>query len=176
MSGSVVSDEVRARELLENLTAKQVEVLDLLIMHRTTKEIARQLSIAPNTVDQRINAVREKWSTFNRKDTARRYAQLLEQCGKTTYELSRVDDGRADGDDHDQDLPVDPVFILSDASGPGRPSDWFDDLDVGPTGLEAFDARFGRVGRVAAIFVLALVMAMTLASSLAIAEALGRLM
>lgn len=175
MSRIVVSDEVRARELLESLTAKQVEVLDLLVMHRTTKEIARQLSIAPNTVDQRINGVREKWGTFNRKDTARRYAQLLEQCGKTTCDLSRVDGQVRDGDEHDQDLPVDPVFVLSDASSLGRHSDWFEDMDVRPTGLEAFDARFGRVGRVAAIFVLALIMAMTLASSLAIAEALGRL-
>jgi len=79
-----IADISEATGLLENLTPKQVEVLDLLLMHRTTKEIARELGIAPNTVDQRINAVRDKWGTLNRKDTARLYGQLLELCGKPT--------------------------------------------------------------------------------------------
>ncbi|KHK92628.1 helix-turn-helix transcriptional regulator [Novosphingobium malaysiense] len=170
-----MTDDAQALKQLESLTAKQVEVLDLLVMHRTTKEIARELSIAPNTVDQRINAVRDKWGTTNRKDTARRYAWLLEQCGKTTCGFSRVDQEERNGKDGGQDLPVDPVFVLSDASAYGRPRDWYEHLDTRPKGLEAFDARFGRFGRVAAVLVLALIMALTLASSLAIAEVLGRL-
>ncbi|SFG14363.1 regulatory protein, luxR family [Novosphingobium sp. CF614] len=170
-----MSEQIPPIELLESLTLKQAEVLDLLVMHRTTKEIARELGIAPNTVDQRINAVREKWGTANRKDTARRYAQLLEQCGKTTCGLSRVDLDSQDIEDGDQDLPADPVFVLSDTASMRRHPDWFDGENVRPTGLEAFDARFGRGGRVAAIFVLALIMAMTLASVLAIANALGKL-
>ena len=174
MSGEVLSAE-RAREQLGTLTAKQIEVLDLLVMHRTTKEIARELGIAPNTVDQRINAVRDKWGTLNRKETARHYARLVELCGKPTYGNSRLDDGGGEADVDDQDLPVDPVFVLSDA-GPMAPHpDWFDDRDVRPTGLEAFDSRFGRFGRLAAVLLLALIMAMTLASTLAIADALGRL-
>ena len=48
-------------------------------------------------------------------------------------------------------------------------------MDTRPKGLEAFDARFGRAGRVVAVLVLALIMALTLASSLAIADILGRL-
>lgn len=175
MGRTAVSEDVLALETLESLTVKQVEVLDRLVMHRTTKEIARELSIAPNTVDQRINAVRDKWGTLNRKDTARRYAQLLELCGKTPCGFSRLDDGGGDVDDSGQDLPVDPVFVLSDASAFSRHADWYDDMDVRPVGLEAFDARFGRVGRVAAVLMLALIMAMTLASSLAIADALERL-
>lgn len=170
-----MSEQVRARELLDGLTSKQVEVLDLLIMHRTTKEIARELAIAPNTVDQRINGVRDKWGTANRKDTARYYAHLLELCGKPTWGYSRLDHEGREGDADDRDLPVDPVFVLSDATLPGRYPDWFDDGDVRPTGLEALDARFGRFGRVAVILVLALMMAMTLAAVLAIADALGRL-
>ncbi|MCT2398848.1 helix-turn-helix domain-containing protein [Novosphingobium mangrovi (ex Huang et al. 2023)] len=170
-----MSEDIQALEQLESLTTRQIEVLDLLIMHRTTKEIARALSIAPNTVDQRISAVRDKWGTTNRKETARRYAQLLEACGKTTYGFSRVDAARQDVDESDRDLPVEPVFILSDASAFGRRPEWDEDKDVGLKGLEAFDAKFGRTGRIVAVFVLALIMAMTLASSLAIADILGRL-
>ncbi|MCJ2178120.1 LuxR C-terminal-related transcriptional regulator [Novosphingobium album (ex Hu et al. 2023)] len=160
---------------LENLTPKQIEVLDLLIMHRTTKEIARELSIAPNTVDQRINAVRDKWGTTNRKDTARRYAQLLEQCGKTTCGFSRVDPLDEHGEGRERDLPVDPFFVLSDTLATRRHQDWHENTDSRPVGLEALDARFGRAGRVGAVFLLALVMALILVSSLAIAEVLGRL-
>lgn len=170
-----MSQDIPPLEQLESLTLKQVEVLDLLIRHRTTKEIARELSIAPNTVDQRINAVRDKWGTVNRKDTARRYAHLLEQCGKTTCGFSRVDPVAADGEEGARDLPVDPFFVLSDASPLRGHRDWFRDADGGPTGLEALDARFGRTGRVGAVFLLALVMALILVSSLAIAEVLGRL-
>ncbi|AIT79423.1 helix-turn-helix domain-containing protein [Novosphingobium pentaromativorans] len=168
-------DEDEARSLLDSLTAKQVEVLDLLAMHRTTKEIARELNIAPNTVDQRISAVRDKWGTTNRKDTTRRYVELLELCDKTTCDFSRVDDEPGGGDDADQDLPVDPVFVLSDARPLAMHREWYEDKGRRPAGLEAFDAKFGRAGRLVAILVLAMIMAMTLASSLAIADALGRL-
>lgn len=162
-------------QLLDGLTPKQIEVLELLAAHRTTKEIARELDIAPNTVDQRINAVREKWGTTNRKDTVRRYTQLLELCGKTTYGLSRLDPGAPGAEYDGQDLPADPLFVLSDASAFSRHQEWFDQPETAPTGLEAFDTRFGRGGRVAAVLVLALILAMTLASSLAIAEVLARL-
>jgi DNA-binding CsgD family transcriptional regulator len=170
-----VLNETEAKALLDSLTPKQVEVLDLLMMHRTTKEIAYQLDIAPNTVDQRISAVREKWGTTNRKDTARKYARLLELCDKTTCEISRIDDSGDEEEDTDQDLPVDPVFVLSDARLTASHPDWFDERASHPSGLEAFDAKFGRAGRLVAILVLAMIMAMTLASSLAIADALGRL-
>lgn len=165
----------RALRMLAGLTSKQVEVLDLLLMHRTTKEIARELEIAPNTVDQRIAGVREKWGTSNRKDTARLYSELLELCGKTTCGNSRVASDPFDADSETQDLPVDPHFVLSDARPLGRFEEWGGYVEETPVGLEAFDRKFGRAGRFVAILVLALVLAMTLASSLSIAEALGRL-
>lgn len=162
--------------MLDGLTEKQIEVLDLLVMHRTTKEIARDLGIAPNTVDQRIGAVRDKWGTTNRKDTARLYAQLQELCGKTPCGFSHVDldDDRVDEDA--QDLPVDPVFVLSDTRPMAYHSDWFEDRAPTLEGLEAFDAKFGKAGRVAAVLVLALCMALTLVAALAIANALERLL
>lgn len=170
-----MSEDARPLEQLESLTIKQVEVLDLLIKHRTTKEIARELSIAPNTVDQRIGAVREKWGTTNRKDTARHYALLLEQCGKTTCGFSRVDPLGEDEEERGRDLPADPFFVLSDAAALRGHRDWDVSGDDGPAGLEALDARFGRAGRIGAVFLLALVMALILVSSLAIAEVLRRL-
>ena len=78
-------------EVLSDLTEKQIEVLDLLLQHKTTKQIARELAIAPNTVDARIATVRDKWGTVDRKATARVYAHLLETCEKPTCGFSPLE-------------------------------------------------------------------------------------
>ncbi|MCJ2183826.1 LuxR C-terminal-related transcriptional regulator [Novosphingobium sp. 1949] len=170
-------DESQARALLDGLTVKQVEVLDRLVLHRTTKEIARDLEIAPNTVDQRIAGVREKWGTANRKETARRYARLRDLCGKNTYGFSRVDDPPAIPENLLQDMPDQPHFVLSDTVSLGRLPEWLEDFrsEEGPAGLEALDRKFGRMGRLVAIVLLTMLMAIILATSLAVADALERL-
>ncbi|MDT9012928.1 helix-turn-helix transcriptional regulator [Novosphingobium sp. APW14] len=61
---------------LEMITDRQRAVLDLVVQHWTSKEIARELGISPNTVDQRINAVRTKLGARDRAETARLYAEL----------------------------------------------------------------------------------------------------
>ena len=48
--------------VLAGLTAKQREVLDLLIEHKTSMEIARRLGISPHTVDQRIQFAKRSWA------------------------------------------------------------------------------------------------------------------
>src|SRR6478752_3465006 len=54
--------------MLAGLTAKQREVLDLLIEHKTSKEIARELGISPHTVDQRIQFAKEKLGASSRSE------------------------------------------------------------------------------------------------------------
>lgn len=44
--------------LLDELTDKQKEVLDLLVLRKTSRQIARELGNSPHTVDQRITAAR----------------------------------------------------------------------------------------------------------------------
>lgn len=48
-----------SRTGLQGLTRKQRQVLDLLIEHKTSKEIARRLSISPHTVDQRTQFAKD---------------------------------------------------------------------------------------------------------------------
>jgi DNA-binding CsgD family transcriptional regulator len=158
-------------DVLSDLTAKQVEVLDLLLQHKTTKQIARELNIAPNTVDARIAAVRDKWGATDRKATARVYAHLLQTCEKPPSGFSPL----ATDLMHDQvvlrDLPGSALFTISDAqtyghweSGQGRPGV-----------LEALDNRFGKVGRLGAALVLAFLLAVTALLSLSIAAGIERL-
>ena len=156
---------------LADLTDKQVEVLDLLMHHHTTKEIARKLKIAPNTVDQRILGVREKWGTRDRKETTRAYAMLLEACGKEPCGFLEVDRPAALDEAFLRDLPKSSLFELADA----RTFDHWHAPGGKRWGLEALDARFGKFGRVIAIIGLALALAATLLLSLSIAAGIEKL-
>ncbi|NYH95364.1 helix-turn-helix domain-containing protein [Novosphingobium marinum] len=63
---------------LDALTAKQREVLDLLIEHKTSKQISRILGISPHTVDQRVKLAKAKFGLGNRAELARTYRELVE--------------------------------------------------------------------------------------------------
>jgi DNA-binding CsgD family transcriptional regulator len=157
-------------EALSALTAKQTEVLDLLLQHKTTKQIARDLHIAPNTVDARIAAVREKWGTPNRNATARVYAHLLEACEKPPCGFLPLDGDFIPDQGFLRDLPGSPHFTVSDV----QTFEHLMRLGERRTGLEALDARFGKFGRVGAIVLLAMLIAVTVVASLAIADSLGK--
>ncbi|MGB3796018.1 MAG: helix-turn-helix transcriptional regulator [Alteraurantiacibacter sp.] len=63
------------------ITAKQRAVLDLLIQHKTSKEIARILGISHYTVDQRIAAARKKLGVTSRNELAAAY-QVIAASGQ----------------------------------------------------------------------------------------------
>lgn len=164
----------QAAERLGQLTAKQVEVLDMLVGHQTTKEIARELRLAPNTIDQRITAAREKWGLPNRKALIRLYAELQEICGKTTYGSAPLDDDKIGGERVDNASTSGEKFIRPHAKPPvphvgSRDSN----SSEPPFVLQHSDIRFGRLGRVGIALIFALAIALTLAASLAVAEAMG---
>jgi DNA-binding CsgD family transcriptional regulator len=78
------------RKGFDELTVKQREVLDLLIQHKTSKEISRALGISPYTVDQRINLARAKLDLANRNEVAHAYRQLISTYQQSVYEPSYV--------------------------------------------------------------------------------------
>ncbi|MBB4612166.1 helix-turn-helix transcriptional regulator [Novosphingobium taihuense] len=81
-------------ELFDNplgeLTAKQREVLDLLIEHKTSKEISRLLGISPHTVDQRIMLARAKLGVATRGEVAQAYRRLMAIYEQPVYEDSHI--------------------------------------------------------------------------------------
>ena len=81
---------MKGRILLNDLTAKQRQVLDLLIEHKTSKEIARLLHISPHTVDQRVSFAKDKLGARTRSEAAVAYRRLLETYGQLTYEDSGI--------------------------------------------------------------------------------------
>lgn len=82
-----------AQHILNSLTEKQREVLDRLIQHKTSKEIARELGISPHTVDQRIQFSKKKLNVGSRREAAERYRELNRIYERPIYEESRIGDG-----------------------------------------------------------------------------------
>lgn len=82
-----------ADAVLASLTAKQRDVLDLLIDHQTSKEISRTLGISPHTVDQRITLARAKLGVASRSEVAQAYRRLVadSRAVTTIYERSVYD-------------------------------------------------------------------------------------
>ncbi|MFM9937836.1 MAG: response regulator transcription factor [Novosphingobium sp.] len=95
LSLPIVTDSLSAQAVLAlanlaALTDKQRDVLDLLIEHKTSKEISRTLKISPHTVDQRIMLARAKLGVASRSEVAQAYRRLLVDSGliPTIYERS----------------------------------------------------------------------------------------
>ena len=67
---------------IDRLTTSQMDVLELVALLRTSKEIARELSIAPVTVDQRIKRAQALLGAANRREAAR---ILIAARGRSGY-------------------------------------------------------------------------------------------
>lgn len=79
-------DEQRWRRLTE----KQRACLDLLLDHKTSKVIGRDLGISKHTVDQRLNAARDTLGAQDRNETAVMYRQLRQTYDRVTYDAAVV--------------------------------------------------------------------------------------
>ena len=75
---------------ISKITSKQREVLDLLLDHKTSKEIAQLLRISPHTVDQRIQFAKRRLGAKSRSDLARIYRELRNPCDQLIYEESHI--------------------------------------------------------------------------------------
>lgn len=67
---------------IAKLSPHHLEVLALVAEHKSSKEIARQLGISPDTVDQRLKRVKALTGVSGRAEAARLYRQTM-QCGES---------------------------------------------------------------------------------------------
>lgn len=63
-------------DVLDRLTAKQCECLELVLQHQTSKQIAQSLGISPHTVNQRLDSARRVLGAATRLDAAVLYARI----------------------------------------------------------------------------------------------------
>ena len=159
---------------LSALTDKQCDVLDLVLAHKSSKEIARTLGISHYTVDQRIAAARQKLGASTRRELALIYGGLRGTCGETAYQFPYVVNQQFQAQELSRDQFVDPILTLSDTSFVRSSAPWQAE-SARLVGLEALDNRFGIVGRIGVIFGLAAATALLMLAMLAIAETLSNL-
>jgi DNA-binding CsgD family transcriptional regulator len=158
---------------IARLTAKQREVLDLLIEHKTSKEIARRLDISPYTVDQRINFAKDKLGARTRGEAAVAYRQLIETCGQSAYGDSGIGNFGALGDKPGgAQLPL-PESAPPEPVGNDGVSAPEADFRVVP---ELFDGRYGTLMRLGAIFGIAVCMIIVILGGLAIYSQLSQML
>jgi DNA-binding CsgD family transcriptional regulator len=157
---------------LGELTDKQRQVLDLLLEHKTSKEIARRLRISPHTVDQRIQFAKDKLGARTRSEAAVLYRRLLETCEQLTYEPLGIADAPLPGDQRTGPQGPLPVASLRQRFR-SRPEDGPEaDFRVVP---ELFDGRYGTLVRTGAIFSIALFLVLIVLGGLAMFQELSRL-
>jgi len=160
--------------MLAGLTAKQRQVLDLLIEHKTSKEIARALGISPHTVDQRIQFAKEKLGAGSRSEVALLYRRLIEICGQLTYQDSRIA-ASAEVTDNGSGTQAGPLSALRrrERTYPDQPRETEADYPVVP---ELFEGRYGTLIRLGAIIAIAVFLVILVLGGLAIFSQLSELM
>ena len=181
---TVITLQDRDLATLASLTPKQLQVLDLVLEHKSSKEIARVLGISPPTVEQRIVAARSKLGASTRGELARAYTQLRASCGdkpgnslpyeESLYDFSQMADSLPFEQNERQAPDFNSIHTLADAGAFHIPAPW-DDGPIAIKGLEALDQRFGVLGRLYAIIGLAAVLALMFLAMFAIARTLNGL-
>lgn len=169
-------DPMSAQNVLDSITDRQRAVLNLVLEHRTSKEIARELEIAPNTVDQRLNAVRNKLNARDRAETARIYAYLQNICGESICGSTVLDSHTLPQLSQVQEAAISPVFMLNDAAvahtGAMQLEEWESMGMTRDLGARGFDSKLGRLGIIVAI---AIGVAVVVATILSVMNALNAL-
>ena len=161
------------RFAIASLTAKQREVLDLLLEHMTSKEIARRLEISPYTVDQRINFAKDKLGARTRGEVAVAYRRMVEVCDPSAYENSGIGDSLAVAEKvGGAQLPL-PEPIPPEPVGNERVSEPEADFSVVP---ELFDGRYGTLVRLGAIVLITVCLILVILGGLAIYSQLSVLL
>lgn len=160
-----------AAALLGSLTAKQRAVLDLLIQHKTSKEIGIDLGISPHTVEQRIRFAKQKLGMERRSDLATTYRDLLTICDEIVYEELSVasssqtvqDKGAPDG----QAAPGVQDHTVPEKHEEGGPVSLVPAIFEGPVGI------WMRIG---AVFAIAVAIIILVLGGLSLLEQLSRMM
>ena len=170
---SAGSDDMRIR--LERLSAKEREVLDHILLHKPLKTIAHDLGITLSAVDQRLKAARGKLGAADRNEAARIYSALLAACRESTCGFEAVGESYESQLIRTSEPPPGSTFMLQDSGTIIVPPSLYGSGHHEAVS-EILDEKFGRLWRIAAIPVLAMVIAIIALALMAMARTLGELL
>lgn len=152
----------------DSLTEKQAEALELVCQHLQTKEIARILGISPRSVDQRIDAARQKLGAATRIEAARIYAAHSDIPYRLTGEPFPVPHSPASG--QPQESPRD-LMRFEDAGVFVERAPWD---RTNPWRIPELEPRdLGTVARLITMVVLAVALLLLVTLGLDLSRSLG---
>lgn len=161
-----------AGERLERLSVKEREVLDHILEHKPLKIIAHDLGITLSAVDQRLKAARIKLDAADRNEAARIYSGLLATCRKSTCGFEAVGDAPDPSLFPTSEPSPRSTFQFQDSATIIVPAPWDGGGHRGAV-PEVLDEKFGRLWRVAAIPVFAILIAVLALALIAMSQSLG---
>ncbi|MCO4091535.1 MAG: helix-turn-helix transcriptional regulator [Sphingorhabdus sp.] len=82
--------EAIERANVARLTEKQRQCMHLVVLRKSSKEIARELQIAKPTVDQRIASARHILGAKNRDEAAIIFARATQTYDRIIYDAARI--------------------------------------------------------------------------------------
>jgi DNA-binding CsgD family transcriptional regulator len=173
--GTLSGPRIESWARLSRLSAKEREVLDQILLHKSLKVIAHDLGITLSAVDQRLKSARIKLAAADRNEAARTYSTLIAACRDSTCGFEAIG---ARLDAHVIQSPEPPsgsMFKLEDSATIVVPPPWFEHGQRGGFS-EVLDEKFGRLWRVAAIPVFAIALAVLALALMAMAQVLGELL
>jgi len=190
----ISSSDRMAVDPFQGLTAKQCQVLDLLIEHRTSKEISRMLGISPHTVDQRIMLARAKLQVTSRSEVAQAYRRLLADQRRSPYpdlydqpvygssDIAELDETRHDHRQEEADTAIPAGRTVTLERKEISPPQMADFQPVDPSRgyyhvlPEAFDGRAGTLLRLGAIAMITVFLTLMILGGLAIYSELSHML
>jgi DNA-binding CsgD family transcriptional regulator len=159
--------------VFESLTAKQLATLELATKHFTSKQIARQLGVAPVTIDKRMESVRARLGSISRPELLSLYDQwrnIHDKAIDDTIILGQSLANDATGDAQSAQT----VLAFEDSLTFDERTSWDPGQAWSRPGLKPSD--LGVVGKLLAIIAGALAMVMVAVLCVAFADAFMSIM
>lgn len=156
------------------LTEKQLETLDLLAKHMTSKEISRSLGISPHTVDQRIESAKRKFGASTRGELAQAYLRVRATYERLTHENPRIADPFLLAEQSPLD-ESEPISMYVEPEWAFRPEPRHDRSGY-QVGLELFSGSHGTAYRISAIVLVALLLVIVILAGISIFVAMSQIL
>jgi len=157
-----------------NLTAKQRECLHLVVLRKSSKEIARILEISKPAVDQRLVSARRVLGAATRDEAALIYARASGTYDRILYDPVGVPSHDAFGPEEPQDERSS-SSMLEEVSIP-YDIDTAHDLNFWPQILKEPEGNWGTVQRIAIIVVLTIGILAIVLIGLSVSQSLSSLL
>ena len=159
---------------VEQLTAKQRECLHLVVLRKSSKEIARILGISEPAVDQRLISARRVLNAATRDEAALSYARASGTYDRILYDPVGVPFHDAFGPEELRD--EEPNSFMLEEIANSYDFETQRDFDVWPQILKESGGNWGVVQRIAIIVVLPIGMLAIVLIGLSVSQSLSGLL